>query len=175
MKKLLKMFRSLPPEMRMMLAMAGMGSPIGAIYLLRRFLFPGVKTIYLIFGVAAVIAVIALFGFLFSRVFGARGRKRQKKMEADMAGGPDPLSQHDCGVAETGAGVHHLLARIDLELGEDRGAVQAEAADQDVLVLDELRHQDLVPELDEFRRRRDDGLGHGTGVSVERKGGFAGA
>jgi hypothetical protein len=89
MKKLLKMYKSLPREVRMMLAMAGMGTPVGAIYLLKRFLFPGVKMIYLIFGVAVVIGVIALIALLLSRVFGFGGRKRQKKMEADMAGGSE--------------------------------------------------------------------------------------
>jgi hypothetical protein len=92
----------------------------------------------------------------------------------DMAGRADAPGQHDGGVAEAGAGVHHLFARVDLELREDRGAVQAETADKDMFVLYEFGNQDLVPELDEFRGGRDDlrhgGVDHGAWASVHAGG-----
>ena len=76
MKKIIKMFKNLPPEFRMMLAMAGLGAPMGAIYMARRFLFPNTPVIYIILGVAVVVGVIGLLGFLFTRVLGSRSRKR---------------------------------------------------------------------------------------------------
>lgn len=68
MKKLLQALRDLPPEVRTMVAMAGLGTPLGAIYLLRRFVFPGTPLIYIILGVGAVVAVICLLGFLIDKL-----------------------------------------------------------------------------------------------------------
>ena len=62
MKKLIKMFKSLPPEIRTLLALAGLASPIGAIYFIKRF-FPGVSTLTIIFciiGIALVLGLLAL-------------------------------------------------------------------------------------------------------------------
>lgn len=86
MKKLITMFKNLPPEVRMMVAMAGLGSPIGAIYLLKRFFFPTTPTIYLILGIAVVIGVISLLGFLITKIFGGKSASRRKRMEAELAG-----------------------------------------------------------------------------------------
>ncbi|MHC4092442.1 MAG: type VI secretion protein IcmF/TssM N-terminal domain-containing protein, partial [Planctomycetota bacterium] len=89
MKKLISMFKSLPPEMRMMLAMAGLGSPAGIIYILKKYLFPGWSWIKVILVVAAVIAVISLLGFIVAKLFGRGRRKRSKKMAADLASEAD--------------------------------------------------------------------------------------
>ena len=100
MKKLLKMYKGLPREMKMMIAMAGLSSPLGAIYLLKRFLFPQTSTFFIIIGVAAVIAVLGLLGLLISKIFGRKSRKRSRKMAADLAAdsGAGPVSM-DVGAA----------------------------------------------------------------------------
>ncbi len=85
MKKLLAMYKGLPKEFQMLLAMAGLGSPIGAIWLLQRFVFPGVSLTILIFGVAAAVGVICLVVFLLSRVFGRGARSRTQRMAAELA------------------------------------------------------------------------------------------
>src|SRR5215510_791338 len=85
MKKILQMIKNLPPELRMMLALAGLGTPLGAIYLLKRFLFPNTPTIVLIFIIAGVIAGLALLGFLIKKIFGVRGRKRNQSMASELA------------------------------------------------------------------------------------------
>ena len=85
MRKLIQMFKGLPPEMRMMIAMAGLGTPLGAIYLLQRFVFPKTPMIYIILGVAVVVGVLCLLGFIIARLFGRGKRKRAKKMAADLA------------------------------------------------------------------------------------------
>ena len=85
MKKLLTMFKNLPPEVRMMVAMAGLGTPMGAIYLLKRILFPTTPLIYIILGIAAVLGLLALVGWLISKGFTRGKRKRSKKMGADLA------------------------------------------------------------------------------------------
>ncbi len=89
MKKLIKMFKSLPPEMRMMIAMAGLGSPIGIIYALKRWFFPNTATFVLILYVVGAIAVICLLGWLVSKLFGRGKGKRANKMAADLAADAD--------------------------------------------------------------------------------------
>ena len=83
--KLLKMFKSLPPEIRMMVAMAGLGTPFGAIYVLKRYLFPTMPMFLVILIVGGVVAGICLIGFLLSKVFGRGKKKRSKKMASDLA------------------------------------------------------------------------------------------
>ncbi len=85
MKKLITMFKSLPREVRMMIAMAGLGTPLGAIYVLKRFLFPGLTTFKVILIVGGVVLALSLIGYLFSRVAGRGAKKRQKKMANDLA------------------------------------------------------------------------------------------
>ncbi len=93
MKRLLTAFKNLPPEMRMVLALAGLASPIGALYLLQRIwktLFGYTPpTLYLILGLAAVIAVISVIGFLFSRVIGRGKIKRSRRMANELASGSE--------------------------------------------------------------------------------------
>ena len=67
MKELIDMFKSLPPELRLMVAMAGLGTPMGAIWLIKRFVFPDAHYLVIVFGVAAVVAVVALVGWLLTR------------------------------------------------------------------------------------------------------------
>ncbi|MCH7994594.1 MAG: hypothetical protein IIB57_09130, partial [Planctomycetes bacterium] len=82
--KFVKMFKSLPPEMRMMLMMVGLGSPVGAIYFLRRF-FPHTPMWQIILCVGLAIAGIALLAFVISKIFGRGAKKRSKKMANDLA------------------------------------------------------------------------------------------
>ena len=85
MKKLVGMFRSLPREVQMMIAMAGLGTPLGAIYIMQRFLFPGMPIFFVILIVGGVVLGICLLGFLISKIFGRGKRKRNKKLAADLA------------------------------------------------------------------------------------------
>ena len=82
--KFVKMIKSLPPEMRMMLMMVGLGSPVGAIYFLRRF-FPHTPMWQIILCVGLAIAGIALLAFVISKIFGRGAKKRSKKMANDLA------------------------------------------------------------------------------------------
>lgn len=70
----------------MMIAMAGLGTPFGAIYILKRYLFPDKPLFVVILIVGGVVAVLCLLGFIISRIFGRGKRKRNKKMAADLAG-----------------------------------------------------------------------------------------
>ncbi len=85
MKKLVKMFKSLPPELRMLLALAGLGTPLGAIWFVKRF-FPGVSTLTIILCVAGAVAVIALAVFLITMVFSRGRKKRANRMATELAG-----------------------------------------------------------------------------------------
>jgi len=89
MKKLIAMFKSLPPEVRMMVAMAGLGTPFGAIYVLKRFLFPTMSMFMVIIIVAGAIGVICLLGFILAKIFGRGKKKRSKKMAGDLAAEAD--------------------------------------------------------------------------------------
>jgi len=83
------MFKSLPPEMRMMLAMAGLGSPAGMIYILKRYLFPGWSYFMITLVVFGVITVVCLLGFLVTKVFGLGKKKRTSKLSKDLAATTD--------------------------------------------------------------------------------------
>lgn len=85
MKKLVGLFKQLPPELRMLVAMAGLGTPLGIFYAVQRFLFPTTPIRYLILGFAVVVGVICLVGFLLTKVFGGRSRKRVRSMEQELA------------------------------------------------------------------------------------------
>ncbi|MBN2559717.1 MAG: hypothetical protein JXQ75_02140 [Phycisphaerae bacterium] len=87
MKKIFAMFKGLPPEVRTMVAMAGLATPFGAIYMLRRFLFPNTPLIYIILGVGVVIGLLSLLGWLISRGFSRKGKKRSQKMADELAAG----------------------------------------------------------------------------------------
>jgi len=93
MRRLINAFNNLPPEMRVLVAMAGLGTPFGLIYLLQRFwkyLFGySPSTFALLLGVAALIGVVALVTFLFKKLLGRGARKRSRRMESDLAGGAE--------------------------------------------------------------------------------------
>ena len=67
-------------------------------------------------------------------------------------GRADASGDLDRGVAPPASHVDDAVALADLERGEDLGAVQAQSAHQDVLVLGEFGNEDLVPELDRVGR-----------------------
>ena len=85
MKKLLKTYKSLPREIKTLVAMAGLASPIGFIYLLQRFVFRGMPLIYVIAIVAGALAVFGLIGWLVARMFGRGGARRSKRMADELA------------------------------------------------------------------------------------------
>ncbi|MCH7814408.1 MAG: hypothetical protein IID40_10360, partial [Planctomycetes bacterium] len=89
MKKLIGMYKSLPREARMMLAMAGLGTPAGMIYCIKKFLFPGWSWMMVMLVVFAVVLGISLLVYLISRVFGRGKRKRSKKMASALAADAD--------------------------------------------------------------------------------------
>lgn len=92
MKKLLDMYKSLPREMKMLIAIAGLGTPIGVIYFLRAQL--GLSTMMIIVLGVALVAVIGLIAFVVPWLFGSSRRKRRQRMEADLVGGAEsgPMS-----------------------------------------------------------------------------------
>jgi len=85
MKKLLATYRSLPKEVQMLIAMAGLGTPFGIIYVLREYVFPGVSLFVLILGVAAVVGLVTVAGWLVPKLFGRASRARQRRMESELA------------------------------------------------------------------------------------------
>lgn len=89
MKKLFGLYKSLPREVKMLVAMAGLGTPVGIFYFVQRVLFPGKPIWLIILIVAGIVAVLALLVFLISLIFGRSGKKRTKKMEADLASGAE--------------------------------------------------------------------------------------
>ncbi len=89
MKKLLGFYKNIPPEMRVFIAMAGLGTPIGVIYLLKRHLFPNASIFVIIIGVFAAVAILGGIAWLCMKLFGGSSRKRQKKMEAQLASGAE--------------------------------------------------------------------------------------
>ena len=62
-------FKELPPEVRTMVALAGLGTPIGAVYFAQRYLFPTVPLFLIILGVAVVLALLALLAFALKNAF----------------------------------------------------------------------------------------------------------
>ena len=63
MKKIVALWRGMPREMRMVLAMAGLASPYGLYYLLKKILFPGWTNIDVFIAIFLIIGGIgALLG-----------------------------------------------------------------------------------------------------------------
>lgn len=93
MRKLITAFKNLPPELRLLVAMAGLATPLGLIYVLQRafkHLFGYTpSTFVMLLGLAALVGIIALLGFLGKKVLGEGARKRNKKMESELAGGAE--------------------------------------------------------------------------------------
>jgi hypothetical protein len=73
----------------MLIAMAGLASPIGIVWFIQRYLFPRTPLWLVIIGMAAVIAVIGLIGYLIPKLFGRSAKQRAKKMEAALASGAE--------------------------------------------------------------------------------------
>ncbi len=69
----------------MLIAMAGLGTPLGAIYILKRYIFPGMSMFMIILLVGGVVLVICLLGFILAKIFGRGKKKRSKRMAADLA------------------------------------------------------------------------------------------
>ncbi len=92
MKKLLKSFKKLPKEVKMMLAMAGLGTPFGLVYALRRIF--NVSTVMLFVYVIGAFLVIALIAFVISRLFLRGSKKRSQKMAEELSSdsGSGPVS-----------------------------------------------------------------------------------
>lgn len=84
-KSLLQWYNALPKEMKLMLALAGLATPMGAIWFLKRWMFPGVSTFWIIVGVGAFIGLLSLISFLLSKGFSAGKRRRERKLAADLA------------------------------------------------------------------------------------------
>lgn len=84
MRKLLQAFKNLPPELRMVIAMAGLGTPIGLVYVLSR--YTGMSTKMILIVLMAVLGLIFLLGFLFSKLFGRVRKQRGRRMESALAG-----------------------------------------------------------------------------------------
>ena len=90
MKKLMKAYKNLPKEMKIVIAMAGLGTPFGAFYALRRIL--NVSPMMLIVYIAVAVAAIALIGFVITKLFSRGSKKRAQKMadelSSDSSAGP---------------------------------------------------------------------------------------
>ncbi len=83
MKKVMKAYKDLPKEMKIVIAMAGLGTPFGAFYALRRVL--GISPMMLILYIAVAIVAIALIGFLISKLFLRGSKKRAQKMADELS------------------------------------------------------------------------------------------
>ncbi len=92
MKKLFTWYKNLPPEMRMALALIGLSTPAGIIFFFQRWLkLTATQIAFLLIG---LIVVAGLFGFIFSRIFGARKRRRERRLAQDLVSdsGRGPVS-----------------------------------------------------------------------------------
>lgn len=91
MRKLINAFKNLPPELRLLVAMAGLATPLGLIFILQRawkYLFGYTPSTFLvIIALAALVGVLSLLGFLGKKLLGEGSRQRNKKMESELAGG----------------------------------------------------------------------------------------
>lgn len=98
MKKLLAAYKELPTEMRLLLAMAGLGAPTGIVFFLGRQF--GVDYLTVVFGLIVLVVVIALVSFVVSKLFGRAAARRNRRMEAELARGSEsgPVSM-DLGAA----------------------------------------------------------------------------
>ncbi|RJP32498.1 MAG: hypothetical protein C4547_13950, partial [Phycisphaerales bacterium] len=85
MKKLLEAFKALPKEVKAMLIIAGVGSPIAVAYTVKRWLFPHTPWPIIILGVVGVALVVLAVGWLVSWLFLGRSRKRRDQMASSLA------------------------------------------------------------------------------------------
>ncbi len=89
MKNLISLFKGLPPEVRMLVAMAGLGTPIGMILFIKMYVFKDTPLWLVVLGVAVVVGVLCLLGWLVAKIFGRGRSKRTKKLEKDLASGAE--------------------------------------------------------------------------------------
>ena len=64
--------------------------------------------------------------------------------------GTDTLGDLYCRIAEAAAYVHRFVARSNFQLRKYVGAMMVQAADENVTVLGEFRHQNVVPKIDKL-------------------------
>lgn len=86
MKKLAEWFKALPKEVKALLAVVGLASPVGAIFFLHRYVFPGVSIVTVVIGVVLVVIVVALLAMGITWLFGRKSKARARKMEQELAG-----------------------------------------------------------------------------------------
>ncbi len=94
MKKLLDAFKALPKEVKAMLILIGVGTPVAAAYTVKRWLFPHTSWPIIILGVLGVLLVVMAVGWLISWLFLGRSRKRRDQMASKLAtdGARGPVS-----------------------------------------------------------------------------------
>ncbi|MHC5111675.1 MAG: type VI secretion protein IcmF/TssM N-terminal domain-containing protein [Planctomycetota bacterium] len=99
MQKLIKMWKGLPREVKMVLAMAGLGTPIGIWYAARTWLFPGVPTWKIFAYVIGGVIVICVVGWILAKIFGSGKRKRTQRMADELSGEPGGPTSMDVAAA----------------------------------------------------------------------------
>jgi len=100
MRKLIEKYKNMPPEMRMLLAAAGLGSFATIVYTINSWVFQGRRVFGLPSIVITSLAIALLTGLLYglsslvSKGFSLRSKKRGEKMIEDMSGdlGRGPVS-----------------------------------------------------------------------------------
>src|SRR5262245_29527159 len=76
----------------MLIALAGLGTPVGAIYFVQK-IFPGMSVLMIIFCTAAIVAVLSLIGWAVWKRFSRGWSKGRRKMVQDLtAEGAAPVS-----------------------------------------------------------------------------------
>ena len=92
-KRLIAAFKNLPPEARLFLAMAGLATPFGLVYLLQRVLKSlfgrDIPIFTLMIGMAVLIVAVALLGLLFNKLLGRGDSRRKKRLESELASGSE--------------------------------------------------------------------------------------
>ena len=85
MKNLLTLYKALPPQMQMLIGLAGFATPIGIIYSIAYFLH--LPPMAIIFGGLIIVGLISAVAFGLPKLFGRSARKRAKKMEEELGRG----------------------------------------------------------------------------------------
>src|SRR5436853_4087423 len=91
-KKLGSWFKNLPPELRMLLAMGGLGTPVALIYFIQRMVGHGVSTTTIVFIGIGVVIALSIVGWLVAKLFSRGTSKRRASMmnelTAESSGAP---------------------------------------------------------------------------------------
>ena len=85
MKKMFDSLKKMPPEYRVLLGMAGLATPFGILYFLQKHVFRKADPLVLVLGLAILVGVLLLIGWLVSRLFGRAASKRKQQMERKLA------------------------------------------------------------------------------------------